>query len=244
MSAVISDEKSISPEMKIQNKALSGQMSQKQLSHRSQVLEGEGQEPAESTASSELWVEREFNWVNVFQVFGWHWTFFSIVFIGSIILWVYLRFVRPQNWFREWQKTFDSAGEGFAAQKGDAYLDENDITGSLTLVPGEAVFFNEEAALSFGGAFGSCHKLSVTNHRIIAQKTDTILCGTCMLGANEDAWPIANVSKVRLATGEFYGHTVSSLLFYTWFFFGIVLLYDIAQFFLLENSATLDAMLP
>ena len=46
-------------------------------------------------------------------------------------------------------------------------------------VPGEAVFFNEELALSFGGVFGSCSKLSVTNLRVIAQKSETIFFGTC-----------------------------------------------------------------
>jgi hypothetical protein len=46
------------------------------------------------------------------------------------------------------------------------------------------------------------------------------------LGAHEDAWPIGNVSKVRLATGEFYGLTVPNLIFYTWFYFGLTLSFD------------------
>lgn len=183
---------------------------------------------------------------NFNAIFGWHGTFAVIVLIGSIALWVHLRFIRPQTWFREWQKTFGSAADGFGEQKdSEAYLDENDITGSLTLVPGEAVFFNEEVALSFGGVFGSCSKMSVTNLRIIAQKTDTTLCGTCMLGAHEDAWPIANVSKVRLATGEFYGLTVPNLIFYTWFYFGLTLSFDLIQFFVLSYSKTvIESMVP
>jgi hypothetical protein len=176
----MSNEKKLSPEVKVQSSlpSLAGNVPRKQRCLRWQTLEGV-EESTESTAAP--WAEYQLNWENFFNVFGWHFTFASIVFIGSVVLWIHLRFIRPQNWFREWQKTFDSAREGFAAQKGEAYLNENDITGSLTLVPGEAVFFNEEVALSAGGAFGSCHKLSVTNHRIIAQKTDTILFGTCMV---------------------------------------------------------------
>ena len=195
LSAVILSEKSISPEVKVQklSSAVTGHMSHKQQSLRSQALEDEDGQP-----SGEETLGEESESGHFIDVFGWHGMFASIVFIGSIILWVYLRCIRPQNWFREWQKTFDYAGEGFAAQKGEAYLDENDITGSLTLVPGEAVFFNEEVALSFGGAFGSCHRLSVTNHRIIAQKTDTILCGTCMVPPESS--PIPGPSSFPRAT--------------------------------------------
>jgi hypothetical protein len=97
------------------------------------------------------------------------------------LLWIFVRFLRPQPWFRDFQKKWQDESSGFlsAGAGAVAHLDENDITGSLTLVPGEAVFFNEEAALSFGGFFGSCSKLSVTNFRVIAQKSDTIFCGTC-----------------------------------------------------------------
>jgi hypothetical protein len=145
----------------------------KHRSLRSQVLGDE--EPAAAEESTAVAVE-EVSWGKINAIFGWHGLFAIIVLIGSIALWVHLRFVRPQTWFREWQNTFGSAADGFGERKDtDAYLDENDITGSLTLVPGEAVFFNEEQALSFGGVFGSCSKLSVTNLRIIAQKTDTTL---------------------------------------------------------------------
>ena len=56
------------------------------------------------------------------------------------------------------------------------------------------------------------------------------------LGAHEDAWPIANVSKVRLATGEFYGITVPNLIFYTWFNLLLVLAIDFTQFYLANNT--------
>jgi hypothetical protein len=179
--ALISQARGLSPEVKLEKDGsiVAGQVPLKQRSLRSQVLEGE--EPAAAEESTAVAIE-EVNIENISAVFGWHGTFAVIVLFGSIALWVHLRFVRPQTWFREWQKTFGSVGDGFGEQKdSEAYLDENDITGSLTLVPGEAVFFNEEVALSFGGVFGSCSKLSVTNLRIIAQKTDTTLCGTCMV---------------------------------------------------------------
>ena len=114
-------------------------------------------------------------------IFGWHLFFLTLVLIGTVLLWVYVYFIRPQSWFRDFQKQYENASAGFGtATPGTvAHLDENNLTGSLTLVPGEAVFFNEELALSFGGVFGSCSKLSVTNLRVIAQKSETIFFGTC-----------------------------------------------------------------
>ena len=118
-------------------------------------------------------------------VFGWHLFFLSLVLVGTLALWVYVRFIRPQQWFRDFQKPFVSATTGFStAPTGTvAHLDENDLPGSLTLVPGEAVFFNEEQALSFGGGFGACSKMSVTNLRVIAQRSETIFCGTCSVSS-------------------------------------------------------------
>ena len=114
-------------------------------------------------------------------IFGWHLFFLILILIGTVLLWVYVFFIRPQSWFRDFQKQYEnkSAGFGTATPGTVAHLDENNLTGSLTLVPGEAVFFNEELALSFGGVFGSCSKLSVTNLRVIAQKSETIFFGTC-----------------------------------------------------------------
>ena len=114
-------------------------------------------------------------------IFGWHLFFLSLVLLGTVVLWVYVRCIRPEPWFRDFQKPFVSATTGFgtAPAGSAAHLDENDLPGSLTLVPGEAVFFNEEVALSCGGVFGSCSKLSVTNLRVIAQKSETIFFGTC-----------------------------------------------------------------
>jgi hypothetical protein len=109
--------------------------------------------------------------LQVQAVFGWHLFFLGLVLVGTLLLWIFVRFLRPQPWFRDFQKKWQDESSGFlsAGAGAVAHLDENDITGSLTLVPGEAVFFNEEAALSFGGFFGSCSKLSVTNFRVIAQ---------------------------------------------------------------------------
>jgi len=179
-------------------------------------------------------------------IFGWHLFFLSLILLGTVLLWVYVRCIRPQPWFRDFQKPFVSASTGFGtADAGTtAHLDENDLPGSLTLVPGEAVFFNEELALSFGGAFGSCSKLSVTNHRVIAQKSDTIFCGTCSIGAYEDAWPIGNVSKVRLATGEFYGYTVASLLNVVIACFVVAFGFDLAQHYVATSAAAISAMAP
>ena len=114
-------------------------------------------------------------------IFGWHLFFLILILNGTALLWVYVFFIRPQSWFRDFQKHSEnsSAGFGTATPGTVAHIDENNLTGSLTLVPGEAVFFNEELALSFGGVFGSCSKLSVTNLRIIAQKSETIFFGTC-----------------------------------------------------------------
>ena len=119
--------------------------------------------------------------LQVQTVFGWHLFFLVLVLLGTLLLWIFVRFLRPQPWFRDFQKKWQDDSSGFFSADASviAHLDENDLTGSLTLVPGEAVFFNEEAALSFGGVFGCCSKLSVTNLRVIAQKTDTIFCGTC-----------------------------------------------------------------
>ena len=200
------------------------QVQAKQLAVHSQ-LDDEPTEPSADTGS--ITEQQDAFVAEVEAIFGWHFVFLSLVLLGTILLWVYVRCIRPQSWFRDFQKPFVSASAGFgtAATGTTAHLDENDLPGSLTLVPGEAVFFNEELALSFGGAFGSCSKLSVTNLRVIAQKSDTIFCGTCsvcffyiilheiwfcvpllslmgsmtwmyQIGAYEDAWPIGNVSKV------------------------------------------------
>ena len=154
------------------------QVQAKQLAVHSQ-LDDEPTEPSADTGS--ITEQQDAFVAEVEAIFGWHFVFLSLVLLGTILLWVYVRCIRPQSWFRDFQKPFVSASAGFgtAATGTTAHLDENDLPGSLTLVPGEAVFFNEELALSFGGAFGSCSKLSVTNLRVIAQKSDTIFCGTC-----------------------------------------------------------------
>lgn len=121
-------------------------------------------------------------WEAAKEVFGFHLLGAIIVLVSLVLTWVYVRFIRPQTWFREYQKGISSSvssGFGIDIEGGSKTIDENDLTNSLNLVPGEAVFFNEEQALSFGGVFGACSKLSVTNLRIFAQRSETVLCGTC-----------------------------------------------------------------
>ena len=151
------------------------QMRAKQLAVHTQLDDAPSDDNGFVTGQEDAFV------ADVEAIFGWHLFFLSLILLGTVLLWVYVRCIRPQSWFRDFQKPFVSASAGFgtAATGTTAHLDENDLPGSLTLVPGEAVFFNEELALSFGGAFGSCSKLSVTNLRVIAQKSDTIFCGTC-----------------------------------------------------------------
>jgi hypothetical protein len=54
-------------------------------------------------------------------------------------------------------------------------------------------------------------KLGVTNKRIVAQKKESTCFGTCQLTAREDCWPVENVSKVSVLSGEFWGYTIPAL---------------------------------
>mmetsp|Transcript_64435 Transcript_64435/g.172557 ORF Transcript_64435/g.172557 Transcript_64435/m.172557 type:complete len:472 (-) Transcript_64435:201-1616(-) len=182
------------------------------------------------------------------QSFLLHLIIVAVVLVCDLALFIYVRFIRPQQWFQEYIKShIDKVSDGFASVGTDseAYLDENDIAGSLVLVPGEAVFFNEEQTLSCGGVFGSCTKLSVTNKRVIAQRTDTTLLGMCMLQSYEDAWPIKSVSKVRLCTGEFFGYSVSGLLSASWYFFLLTILgNDFAKYYVSIHAELFERFLP
>ena len=55
------------------------------------------------------------------------------------------------------------------------------------------------------------------------------------MGAREDSWPLENVSKVSVITGEFNGHSVSGLIHYCWTYFFITMGFDLLQAFVVEN---------
>ena len=55
------------------------------------------------------------------------------------------------------------------------------------------------------------------------------------VGAREDCWPIENVSKVSVITGEFNGHSVSGLIHYCWAYFLVCMFFDLLQTFVVEN---------
>jgi hypothetical protein len=211
--------------------------------HKSKLEGEEGDAAAEAAA-----VEDEFvpnldkihfpnTWASFQKTFGAHLTWAITILVLAGFTWIYVRFIRPQTWFKELlKKAKDSAklpiNVGDTLGQVPTEIDENDITGSLVLVPGEAVFFNEEAATK---NVGTVYKLSVTNFRIIAQKAETTMFGTCQVGAREDAWPIENVSKVSVITGEFNGHSVSGLIHYCWGYFAVTMGFDLLQAFVLEN---------
>jgi hypothetical protein len=115
--------------------------------------------------------------------FGAHLTWAVIILIFASLTWIYVRFIRPQSWFKDLLKQASAAASkpldiGDALGKVPADLDENDIVSTLVLVPGEAIFFNEVASKK---SLGTVYKLSVTNLRIIAQKAETTLFGTCQV---------------------------------------------------------------
>ncbi len=64
------------------------------------------------------------------------------------------------------------------------------------------------------------------------------------VGAREDCWPIENVSKVSIITGEFNGHSVSGLIHYCWAYFLVCMGFDLLQAFVLENIEVTSARLP
>ncbi len=69
---------------------------------------------------------------------------------------------------------------------------------------------------------------------------DPLVCDELMtrgwqVGAREDSWPLENVSKVSVITGEFNGHSVSGLIHYCWTYFFITMGFDLLQAFVVEN---------
>ena len=122
-------------------------------------------------------------WASFTKTFGAHLTWALILLGLAFATWIYVRFVRPQSWFKDIIKKAKESAKipinvGDTLGNVPAELDENDIVSTLYLVPGEAVLFSQEAATK---SVGSVYKLSVTNLRIIAQRAETTMFGTCQV---------------------------------------------------------------
>jgi hypothetical protein len=114
------------------------------------------------------------SWSAIRKTFGSHldWAFI-LAFLG-LLTWAYVRYVRP--------KLPKPEGETMV-------LDENDVTASLHLVPGEELFFHDcETAMEghvgivqyFGGS-NRVSKIAITNKRVVAQFREATFCGTCQV---------------------------------------------------------------
>lgn len=170
---------------------VASRLSLKNEKHALSKLIGEGiaEQFANTTAAAQNFVPNTdkihfpSSWESFQTTFGAHLTWALIVLFFAAITWVYVRFIRPQSWFKDLLRAASESATlpvnvGDTLGKVPTDLDENDIVSTLVLVPGEAVFFNEEAS---NKAIGTVYKLSVTNLRIIAQKAETTMFGTCQV---------------------------------------------------------------
>uniref|UniRef100_A0A6T7XSN5 Uncharacterized protein n=1 Tax=Cryptomonas curvata TaxID=233186 RepID=A0A6T7XSN5_9CRYP len=164
-------------------------------------------------------------WAAIRKTFGAHldWAFI-IAFVG-LVVWAFVRYIRP--------KLPKPEGSEFI-------LDENDVTASLLKLPGEEEYFLEAETdkiswLERLGGGDRVWKLAVTNKRIIAQKREATFFGTCQLGAREDCWPIENVHKVVVISGQFNGLTIPQLWGTCYTYFIITLLFDLLGGFVKDN---------
>jgi hypothetical protein len=121
-------------------------------------------------------------------------------------------------------------------------MDENDVTANILLMPGEEIFFHKEESGNQGlmemlccGCGNKVWKLGVTTRRIVAQKREAACFGTCQLTAREDCWPIENVCKVSILSGEFWGFSVPALWDMAQKYFLIALIFDFAHAFIKAN---------
>lgn len=115
-------------------------------------------------------------WHAIRETFGMHldWAFF-IGFLG-FLTWAYVRYIRPK------------LARPAQGEEG-LVLDENDLTASLHLVPGEEIFFHDcedgkEGNVGFMEYFGGSNrvsKLAITNRRVVAQFREATFCGTCQV---------------------------------------------------------------
>lgn len=199
------------------------------------TLEGEGAGEGEAAAGGMAkvpampkidfsWDKIRFptTWAALHQTFGVHLWFTIFVIFCASLTWGYVNYVRPRM-----QKEENDGDE--------ALLDENDVTANLILIPGEEIFFHSEEPFTqnwlevlFCGCGNRVWKLGVTNKRIVAQKKESTCFGTCQLNAREDCWPIENVAKVSVISGEFWGYSVPMLWSMATNYFIVTVIFDLA----------------
>jgi len=168
-------------------------------------------------------------WHDVRKTFGSHLDWAFIIAFCGLLTWAYVRYVRPKLPKPEGEESM--------------VLDENDVTASLHLGPGEELFFSDcetgqDGTVGFYQWFGGSNrvsKIAVTSRRVIAQFRESTFCGTCQLGAKEECWPVENVSKVSVISGEFNGLTIPQLWSTAYVYFFITLLFDLFGGFVKDN---------
>jgi hypothetical protein len=162
------------------------------------------------------------SWDSFQETFGAHlyWTLF--IFFLALCTLIFVRFVRPRMSVDE--------SDSFAD------IDPNDLASKIILVPGEEQFFHSEEPFTssmwevlFCGCGNRVWKMGVTNKRIVAQKVESTCFGSCQLTCREDAWPIENVSKVSVISGEFWGYTIPSLWDMASKYLFVTLFFDLAH---------------
>lgn len=176
-----------------------------------------------------------------------------IVLLGAIC-WGYIKYIRPQlHMHDEVSLIFCIAvvfHGGCKCQRTahdfvdmtQLEMDENDVTSNILLMPGEEIFFHKEEPATTSalemlmcGCGNRVWKLGVTTRRIVAQKREATCFGTCQLTAREDCWPIENVAKVSVLSGEFWGYSVPHLWEMAQKYFLIALVFDFLHSFIKAN---------
>jgi hypothetical protein len=165
------------------------------------------------------------NYDDIRSIFGMHLDWILFIILLGCICWGYIKYIRPQ-----------------LHQHDELEMDENDVTSNILLMPGEEIFFHKEEPASTSalemlmcGCGNRVWKLGVTTRRIVAQKREATCFGTCQLTAREDCWPIENVAKVSVLSGEFWGYSVPSLWEMAQKYFIIALLFDFLHSFVKAN---------
>jgi len=157
------------------------------------------------------------------SIFGMHLDWILFIALLAAICWGYIKYIRPQLHLHD-----------------ELEMDENDVTANILLMPGEEIFFHKEepgatSALEAISGGNRVWKLGVTTRRIVAQKREATCFGTCQLTAREDCWPIENVAKVSVLSGEFMGYSVPMLWEMAQKYFLIALVFDFMHSFIKAN---------
>jgi len=165
------------------------------------------------------------NYDDIRSIFGMHLDWILFIILLGTICWGYIKYIRPQ-----------------LQQQDELEMDENDVTANILLMPGEEIFFHKEEPATTSalemlmcGCGNRVWKLGVTTRRIVAQKREATCFGTCQLTAREDCWPIENVAKVSVLSGEFWGYTVPALWEMAQKYFIIALVFDFLHSFIKAN---------